>query len=43
MEKKICEGTACLNSALKSDMTSVHVMVSSARSVDWGSNEAVTY
>jgi len=43
MEKTICEGTDCLSSALQSDVTSLQVMVASARFVDWGSNKAVTY
>ena len=43
IEKKICEGTDFLNSALQSDMTSLQVMVVSARSVGWGSNKAGTY
>jgi hypothetical protein len=43
IEKKFCEDNGCLNSALQSDVTSVQVIVASARSVDWGSNKAVTY
>jgi hypothetical protein len=39
IEKIICEGTDYLNLALQSDVTSLHVMVASARSVDWGSNK----
>ena len=35
-EKIICEGTDYLHLALQSDMTSLHVMVASARSVDGG-------
>ena len=36
IEKIICEGTDYLHLALQSDMTSLHVMVASARSVDGG-------
>jgi hypothetical protein len=42
IENKICEGSDCLNSVLSSGMTGLQVMVASARSVGWGSNEAVT-
>jgi len=42
MENKICEGTDHLKAALSSGMTSLQVMVSSARSVGWGINKAVT-
>jgi hypothetical protein len=42
IETNICEGTDCLKAALSSGMTSLQVMVASARSVGWGSNEAVT-
>jgi len=38
----ICEGTDCLKVVLSSGMTSLEVMVATARSVGWGSNEAVT-
>jgi len=41
-ENRICEGTDCLKAALSSGMTSLQVMVDSAKSVCWGSNEAVT-
>jgi hypothetical protein len=43
IKKKICESIDCLNLALQSDMTSLHVMVASARTVDWGSNKGMTY
>jgi hypothetical protein len=43
IENKICEGTDHPNAALSSGMTSLWVMVASARSVAWGSNEAVTF
>jgi hypothetical protein len=39
---KICEGTDCLNTVLKSLMTILCVMVASARCVGMGSNEALT-
>jgi hypothetical protein len=42
MENRFLEGTDYLNSALQSGMTSLKVMIVSARSVDWGSNKAVT-
>jgi hypothetical protein len=38
---KICIGTDRLNAAVISGMTSLLVMFASARSVGWGSNEAV--
>jgi len=41
-ENKICEGSDCLKAALSSDMANLRAMVASARSVGWGSNEAVT-
>jgi hypothetical protein len=41
-KNNICEGTDHLNAALSSGMTSLQAMVASARSVSWGSNEAVT-
>jgi hypothetical protein len=34
--------TACLKAVLRSGRTSLQVMVASARSVGWGSNEAVS-
>ena len=37
IENKICKGTDCLKAALSSGMTSLHVVVVSARSVNWGS------
>ena len=43
IKKKIFEGIDCLNLALQSDMTSLHFMFASARSVDWGSNKGMTY
>jgi len=42
IENKICEGTDCLKAALSSGMTSLQVMVACARSMGWGSNEAVS-
>ena len=42
IENRICEGTDCLKGALSSGVTSLQVVVVSARSVNWGSNEAVT-
>jgi len=42
VENRICEGTDCLKSALSSGVTSLQVVVVSARSVSRGSNEAVT-
>jgi hypothetical protein len=42
MENKICEDTAHLNSGLRRVMTSLQFRDASARSVGWGSNEAVT-
>jgi len=42
IKNKICEGTDCLNDALSSGMTSLQVMVTSARSVGWGKNGEVT-
>jgi len=42
MENRFYEGTDCLYSALQSGMTSLKVMIASARSFGWGSNEAVT-
>jgi len=41
MESRFFEGTDCLNSALQSGMTSLKVMIASARSFVWGSNEAL--
>jgi len=41
-ENRICEGTDCLKAALSSGVTSLKVVVVSARSVSRGSNEAVT-
>jgi len=42
IETKICEVSDHLKSALNSGMTSLWVMVVSARSVGWGNNETVT-
>jgi len=42
IENRICEGTDCLKVALSSGMTSVQVVVASAKSISCGSNEAVT-
>jgi len=43
IENNICEGADCLNTALSNGMTSLWVIVVSARSVGWGKNEAVTF
>jgi len=43
IENNIYEGTDCLQAVLSSGITSLQVMVASARSVSWGSNEAVTF
>jgi hypothetical protein len=42
IENRICEGTDCLKATLSSGVTSLQVIIASARSVGWGSNEAVT-
>ena len=42
IENRNCEGTDCLKAALSSGVTSLQVVVVSARSVSRGSNEAVT-
>jgi hypothetical protein len=42
IENKICEGTDCVNTVLKSHMTVLCVIVASARSVGMGSNEELT-
>jgi hypothetical protein len=42
LENNTGEGTDRLKAAIRSDMTSLQVMVTSARSVEWGSIEAVT-
>jgi len=42
IENRICEGTDCLKAALSSGVTSLQVVVVSARIVSRGSNEAVT-
>jgi len=42
IEYKICEGTDCLKATLQRGITSLQVMVASARSVGCGSNKAVT-
>ena len=42
MENKICKSTDCLKAALSSAVTSLQVMVASARSVNRVSNVAVT-
>ena len=41
-ENRICESTDCLKAALSSGVTSLKVVVVSARSVSRGSNEAMT-
>jgi len=41
IKNKICEGTDPLKAALRSGMTSLQMIVAFARSVGWGSNEAV--
>jgi hypothetical protein len=38
----ICKCTDCLKAPLSTGMTDLRVMVASARSVSWGSNEAVS-
>jgi hypothetical protein len=43
IENKICEGTDRLKAALRSGMTSLQVMVASARSVGWGSSKGVKF
>jgi len=42
MENRFFEGTDCMKSAIRSDMTSLKVMIASERLVGWGSNKAVT-
>jgi len=42
IENRICEGTDCLKAVISSGIASLQVMVASARSMSWGSNEAVT-
>jgi len=42
IENRIWKGSNCLKAALSSGVTSLQVMVVSARSVSRGSNEAVT-
>jgi len=42
IENRICEVTDCLKAALSSGVTSLQVVVVSARSVRRGSNEVVT-
>jgi len=42
IENRICEGADCLKAALSSGVTSLQVVVVSARSVSRGNNEAVT-
>jgi hypothetical protein len=42
IENTICEVTDRLKAALRSGMTSLQVMVASARSICWGRNKAVT-
>ena len=42
IENRICEGADCLKAALSRGVTSLQVVVVSARSVSRGSNEAVT-
>ena len=42
IENRICKGTDCLKATLSSCVTSLQVVVVSARSVSWGSDEAVT-
>jgi len=43
IKNNVYEGTDRLKAAIRSGMTSLHIMVASARSVGWGSNEAVTF
>jgi len=42
IENRIFEGTNCLKAALSSGVTSLQVMIASARSVSKGEHEAVT-
>jgi hypothetical protein len=42
MENRFFESTDCLNPSLQSGMTSIKVMIASARRFGWGSKEAVT-
>jgi len=42
IKNRICEGTDCLKAALSSVVSNLQVVFVSARSVSWGSNEAVT-
>jgi len=42
IENRICEVTECLKAALSNGVTSLQVMVASARSVSCGCDEAVT-
>jgi len=42
IENRICEGADCLKAALSSGMTSLQVVVVSARSVSRGSIEVMT-
>ena len=37
IENRICEGSDCLKAALSSGVTSLQIVVVSARSVSWGS------
>jgi len=43
IENRIFGGTDCLKAALSSVMTSLQVMVASARSVGWGRNEKLKF
>jgi len=43
IENKNCEGTDCLKAAFTSGMTTLGVMVASARSVGWRRKEAVSF
>jgi len=42
IENRICEGADCLKAALQSGMTSLKVMIASAKSVGWGRRETMT-
>jgi hypothetical protein len=42
IDNKFFEGSHCLKAAVRSGVTSIQIMVASARSVGWGCNEAVT-
>jgi len=43
IKNNVYEGTDRLKAAIRSGMTSLHIMDASARSVGWGSNKAVKF